>query len=54
MVDVNVSTMFSLICGFCELSHDPAFNGDASPLASHIAFYVEIMSYLCEELKSVF
>lgn len=60
MVDVNVSAMFSLIFGFWEPSHDPAFNGDASlqfpisPLASHVAFYVENMLYLCDELKSVF
>lgn len=60
MVDVNVSAQFSLIFGLCELSHDPAFNGDVSlqfpisPLASYIAFYAEIMSYLCEELKSMF
>lgn len=60
MVDANVSAMFSLIFGFCELSHDPDFNGDVSlqflisPLASHVAFCVEIMLYLCEELKYVF
>lgn len=60
MVDVNVSAKFSLIFGSRELSHAPAFNGDVSlqfpmsPLASHAAFYVEIMSYLCKELKSVF
>lgn len=59
-MDVNVSAMFSLIFGFCELSHDPAFNGDVSlqfpisPLASHVVFYVEIMLYLCEKLKSLF
>lgn len=56
-MDVNVSAMFSMIS---ELSHDPAFNGNVllqfpiSPLASHVAFYVGIMLYLYEELKSAF
>lgn len=56
-MDVTVSAMFSLIS---ELSHDPASNGNVllqfpiSPLATHVAFYVGIMLYLCEELKSVF
>lgn len=59
-MDANVSAVLSLTFGFWEPSHDPTFTGDASLqflislLASHFAFYVENVLYLCEGLKSVF
>lgn len=52
-MDANVSAVLSLVIKFWEPSHDPIFNGYASLqflislLASHFAFYVENMLYLC-------
>ena len=52
-MDVSVSAVLTLAFRFWEPSHDPTFNGDSSfqflisLLASHFAFYVENMLYLC-------
>lgn len=56
-IDANVSAVLSLAFRFWEPSRDPAFNGVASfqflisLLASHFAFYVENILYLCTGVR---